>query len=190
MNLARRLREDLCRTAAATDPDAPTLCPPWSVADLLRHLAKRDAQRVSEGELDYPALVEKVRTGPAPWWPARFAPVDDLINPAEMLVHREDIRRAQPGWEPAVIEPDALAAAWRSARLMGRIGYRSVPVGVVLIAPGFGRAAVRRPRPGHGTVVLTGDPMELLLHAFGRRAVALVTIEGAPADLAAFAAAD
>ena len=41
-SLARRERISLCDTFTRTGPDAPTLCSPWTTADLAAHLVIRD----------------------------------------------------------------------------------------------------------------------------------------------------
>ena len=113
--------------------------------------------------------------------------VDALANTAELAIHHEDMVRAQDGWEPTVLAPEVTAMLWRTLRQGGRLFYRSAPVGVVVVADGHGRAAVRRPPADAGTVVLRGTPLELLLHAFGRTSVAHVRAEGSPQDLEALA---
>ncbi|UJH71014.1 maleylpyruvate isomerase N-terminal domain-containing protein [Ornithinimicrobium sp. INDO-MA30-4] len=42
MILAQQQRQALCDTALAVGPDAPTLCSPWTVKDLLAHLVIRE----------------------------------------------------------------------------------------------------------------------------------------------------
>lgn len=206
MNTARVHRQALCDTAAALPPSAPTLCDPWTAQDLLVHLIVRErrpdtllgpavpalaghSRRVTDavGRADYGALVERVRTGPPRWQPTSWSRVDDLANTAEFLVHHEDLRRGTPGWAPQDLDPRSTVAAWGTVQTMGRLLYRAAPVGVVVVAPGHGRKLVRRPPAGARSVVLTGDPLELLLHAFGRTGVAGVEVDGRAEDVAALA---
>lgn len=201
------LRELVASTALNLGPGAATLCTPWTVQDLLAHLVIRESrpdvlpglgarggplarhtgsvQRDVARDSSLEELAERVRSGPAPWWPTRLRVLDDAVNTAELAIHHEDMVRAQDGWEPTPLPADVQAALWRTLRTGGRLFYRSAPVGVVVVAEGHGRASLRRPPSDAGTVVVRGTPLELLLHAFGRTAVARVAVEGDPADVEA-----
>lgn len=181
-------RSGLCDDALAAGGDAPTMCEGWTVRDLLVHLVGRDGHRGAGALRDGPleALVDRVRSGPARFSPTRLGPVDDLVNRAEFFVHREDVRRAQPGWEPRTLPAAESQALWRTVRLMARLAYRKAGTGVVLVTPDGPRAVVRS---APTAVSLTGDPGELLLHAFGRRSVARVDVAGTPEAVASFLAA-
>lgn len=202
------LRRLIASTATALGPDAPTLCDPWSVRDLLAHLVVRESrpdalpgvaapvkalQRHTQSVQDRVAtrdfgdLVGQVVDGPAPWWPTRLPVLDRMVNTAELAIHHEDMVRAQPGWEPTDLPQEVQAQLWRTLPTAGRMAYRGAPTGVVAVAPGYGRAALRRPPGGAGTVVLRGTPLELVLHAFGREDHARVVVEGSDADVAALA---
>lgn len=202
------LRSLIAATATGLGPDAATLCDPWTVRELLAHLVVRESrpdvlpgiglpvpalQRHSEkvqgsvADRDFPTLVEDVRSGPARWWPTRIPLLDRLANTAELAIHHEDMVRAQPGWEPTVLPQEVQAGLWSTLRGAGRVLYASAPVGIVAVAPGHGRIALRRPPEDAGTVVLRGTPLELVLHAFGRERVAQVAVEGQDADVAALA---
>ena len=92
---------------------------------------------------DYPALVEKVRSGP-PWWsPMHLARVDALVNTAELVIHHEDALRGDGAVGPRREVPE------RTAR--GRPGG-AAHVGLADVPPRAGRGAARRPRRGadHG----------------------------------------
>jgi uncharacterized protein (TIGR03085 family) len=112
-------------------------------------------------------LVELVRTGPPAWSPFRLPGLSELVNGAEYFIHHEDVRRGQDGWEPR--PPDAARdeALWRTAGMSGRLNYRRSPVGVTLRRPDGTTAPLHR---GPSTVVISGEPGELLLHVFGREA--------------------
>lgn len=204
MNLAQQHRQALCDAAQAAGPDAPTLCQGWMVRDLLAHVVTRDSRpdatvgmvlsvatphteavHESLATLPFHALLDRARSGPPRWSPARWPRIDDAINVAEFVVHREDIVRAGLAWPGESTEPERQtdAAAWSSVRRIGRLLYRRSPTGVVVRVPGVGRAVMRRPPRGRGTVVLTGQPVELLLHAFGRTEHARVEVSGAPSDV-------
>lgn len=202
------LRRLVAATATDLGPDAPTLCDPWSVRDLLAHLVLRESrpdallgiaapvkalQRHTRSVQDQVAsrgfddLVRQVVEGPPAWWPTRLPALDRAVNTAELAIHHEDMVRAQPGWEPTDLPEEVQAQLWRTLPVAGRMHYRTAPTGVVAIAPGHGRVALRRPPSGAGTVVLRGAPMELVLHAFGREDHARVTVEGSDEDVAALA---
>lgn len=168
-------------------PDAPTLCEGWQTRDLAAHLVVRErrpdaaagivvpplapyTRRVQDqyAAKPWPDLVERVRSGPAWFWPTRIGPVDEMTNGAEFLVHHEDVRRGQPVWEPREADPVRDAAAWRSAKMASKLNLRKSPVGVVLRTTD-GREETVKAGPDPVTVI--GAPVELLLFVFGRDAV-------------------
>jgi hypothetical protein len=61
--------------------------------------------------------------------------------------------------------------------MLARVVGRRAPVGLVLDAPGYGRATARRSEP---EVTVTGPPGELVLFATGRQRVAQVELSGPP----------
>lgn len=208
MSSTSTLRELIAATATDLGPDAPTLCDPWTVRDLLAHLVLRESrpdalpgvglpvaalQRHTQAvqdkvaERDLSALVGRVRQGSPAWWPTRLPVLDRMANLTELTIHHEDMVRAQPGWEPTTLPEAVQAHLWDTLSTTGRLLYRSAPVGVVAIAPGHGRVALRRPPATAGTVVLRGTPLELVLHAFGRSEHAQVVVEGTDEDVAALA---
>jgi uncharacterized protein (TIGR03085 family) len=206
---ARRERSALCDTFERVGPDAPTLCSPWRTRDLAAHLVVREgrpdaalgmlvpplaarARRVQDGYAagSWPELVDRVRTGPPTWSPTRLEAVDSMVNLVEMFLHHEDVLRAVPGWEPRPVPADLEQGLWSALTRTGRLLFRRSPVGVVLVTPSHGRRLVRTPPKGAGSVVLTGTPGELLLHASGRQRVARVTLGGPDDAVAAFGRAD
>ncbi|MFB9376335.1 maleylpyruvate isomerase family mycothiol-dependent enzyme [Kineococcus gynurae] len=179
-------RAALCETARSTGPDAPTLCEGWTVRDLLVHLARRAGRlREKPAGLPFDDLVDLVRSGPPAWSPARFGPVAELVDLAEFTVHHEDVRRGAGAAEPRELPRGQQQALWRTVSRLGRLSYRKSPTGVVLVVPQGPRVVVKR---GADAVSITGEPLELLLHAFGRRERARVEIDGSPATLARFTA--
>lgn len=205
--LAKLERQALCSTLTRVGPTAPTLCEGWTANDLAAHLIVRErrpdaaagvlvpaladrTQRVQDSYADqaWPALVDMVRQGPKGWSPVRVPAVDDAINLIEFYVHHEDVLRAAPGWKPSdrrEVTPDISAALWARLRQAGQLMFRRSPVGVVLVTPEHGRKAVHGPTK-LGTVVVKGDPGELVLVGVGRRSVAQVEIEGDAEAVAAF----
>jgi uncharacterized protein (TIGR03085 family) len=192
---ARNERLALADLLAELGPEAPTLCEGWRTRDLAAHLVVRERrpdaavglvaspfarhlERVQQGfaSRPYEELVSLVRTGPPRWSVLGLPGLDERANLAEFFVHHEDVRRAQPGWERRSLDPGlegALAKILRSP--FGRMLFRRSPVGVVLVPDGAPATPVRAGEP---SVRLVGKPSELVLWAFGRQAVADVTIEG------------
>ncbi|MFR9751798.1 TIGR03085 family metal-binding protein [Nocardia sp. 004] len=188
MTMAQRERRGLVEAMRVAGPDAPTLCGAWTVRDLAAHLVVRERRPDAApgillspfaGYLDrvqakaaskpFPSLLEQVRTGP-PWW-SPLRPIDAIANRAEMFVHHEDVRRAEPGWQPRELAEADEDALWSLVRRMGSMAYRKAPVAVELATPD-GRHVMARSVSG-SAVTLTGMPSELLLHAFGRDEVRL-----------------
>ncbi len=192
-------RSALCDTFLELGPDAPTLCSPWRTRDLAAHLVVREHRpdlasglwfaplegRLERGQAaiaagDYLALVDTVRSGPPRWSPTRLGRVDALVNTAELVVHHEDALRGDGAVGPRREVPErtsraVLAVLRRSASLM----FRRAEVGVRLVAPGAEPITTK----GTPVVTVTGEPVELLLVAFGRMQVADVAFDGAPADV-------
>ena len=95
------------------------------------------------------------------------------------------MRRAQPDWEPRELDAATLAAVGRPLPMLGRVGLSKVPARVSLRTPD-GKISVTA---GKGQeVVVTGDPGELLMFAFGRNAVH-ADFSGDPDAIAAVKAA-
>ena len=126
-DLARAERQTLCDLLDEHGPDAPTLCEGWSTRDLAAHLVVREGrpdaalgilggplaawtERVQSGAATepYDKLLRLLRTGPPIWSQFRLPLVDGQANTVEFFVHAEDIRRAQPDWQPRVSLPFSL----------------------------------------------------------------------------------
>ena len=190
-------RAQLADLLAELGPDAPTLCAGWTTAHLAAHLAVRDrrpdalpgyglemlpgGQRLGrwshrlEDRLrestPYTDVVDRVRRGPPPWAPMSWPAPARLFNTSEFAIHHEDVRRAQPDWQPRDLSGAEQDQLWRASALYARrpSGRR----GLVLRrsdVPGEER------RIGAGGRTITGEPLELLLWAAGRRDVARVTV--------------
>ncbi|MEO7060711.1 MAG: TIGR03085 family metal-binding protein [Lapillicoccus sp.] len=203
--LAQQERHALCDTLLKVGPDAPTLCSPWRARDLAAHLVIRDSRPdlalgmfvpALKGRLDaamtsyasgaWPQLVDRVRSGPPRWSPTRLAPLDEAVNLAEFFIHHEDVLRGAPGFTRRVLDAPLEAGIWKGLKSQSTLMLRKATVGVVLVAPGFGRFTAKGPR-GAGTAVVTGSPGELSLFVAGRQRVADVALEGPEAAVAAIA---
>lgn len=203
---SERLR--LCDELDRLGPDRPTMCEGWQTRDLAAHLViregrpdlavgvvvpflagrlEREQRQMADG--DFAALVGRVRGGAPAWNPMRLPKVDEMANLVEYFVHLEDVRRAQPGWEPRDLPAAMQAALWSALKRSARLMFRKSATGIVLIAEGQGRYAAKLP-DDHGTVVLRGTPAELVLYAYGRKTVAQVELEGDADDIAALQGAD
>jgi uncharacterized protein (TIGR03085 family) len=204
---ARDERLALCALLDETGPDSPTLCAGWRTADLAAHLVLRErrpdaaagilggplrghgerVRRALVAGTSYPDLVQTIRSGPPLLSIYGIPGADQMLNFSEFFVHHEDVRRAQPEWEPRDLD-DALAdAVWRQ---LGGVRYmlRRVPVGIEFArddrtgTASPARMTVRKRTP---MVTVAGAPAELLMWAFGRTGAARVRIEGADDDVAA-----
>jgi len=184
VSVARRERAALVDTMRDVGPDAPTLCEGWKTRDLAAHLVIREYRpdaapgilipffashtakvQQAVAEQDWVRLLDKVASGPPPYSP--FKLLDPVANVAEMFIHHEDVRRAQPDWTPRVLEQDLVAALRRTLPLMARLTLAKVPARVALRTP-EGKTVLTA---GHGpAVTVTGLPEELLLFAVGREA--------------------
>ncbi|MFC4585573.1 TIGR03085 family metal-binding protein [Sphaerisporangium corydalis] len=201
MTHARAEREALSDLLDRLGPDAPTLCEGWTTADLAAHLVIREHRPDAAGGIaikplagytasvqnklksakPFPALVDDVRQGPPRWSPYGLVPgLDAAVNTLEFLVHHEDVRRAQPGWEPRELPADLTEIIWKRVSSGARLTLRRSPVGVVLRHTDGRKAGGKKAEPH---VVVTGDPMELLLFTFGRQEHARVSYEGDPVSV-------
>jgi uncharacterized protein (TIGR03085 family) len=184
MSVAQRERAALVETMRGVGPDAPTLCEGWKTRDLAAHLVIREyrpdampgilipffashTEKVQNqvAETDWDALVDKVASGPPVYSPLKL--LDPVANVAEMFIHHEDVRRAQPGWEPRALEPALGNSLRRTLPLMARMTLAKMPARVAL-RTSEGKTVLTA---GQGAAVtVTGAPEELLLFAVGRTA--------------------
>lgn len=195
---ARAERGQLAELLRQLGPDAPTLCGDWTTADLAAHLVVRDRRPDSGPGLLVPALAgwtEAVRRGALgsrgyqelvdkvarpPWWsPVSNPLLHEPVNLMEYFIHHEDVRRAQPDWQPRDLPADLEAALWRRLGVL-RLMLRKVPATVTLVAPGHGELSTGK--GGDPAVRITGNPGELVLFCSGRQRVAQVDVTG-PAEI-------
>ncbi|WP_199253769.1 TIGR03085 family metal-binding protein [Mycolicibacterium mengxianglii] len=186
MTVAKRERAALVETFRTAGPDAATLCAGWSARDLAAHLVLRERRldaapgimfpplsgytakvqdKIAE-TTPWPELVDKIAAGPPIYSP--FKLLDPLINVTELFVHNEDVRRAELGWEPRQLDSATVAALLRSLPMLSKIALSKVPARLILRTPDGRTLATVGTGP---EVVITGEPQELLLYAFGRDAV-------------------
>lgn len=196
-------RSELAASLRSAGPEQPTLCGDWSTNQLAAHLVLRERsvtelagrapvarlQAFAQRHIDsyvaatpYEQLVAAVEQGPPAYSPFALPPLREAVNLLEYLIHGEDVRRAAPQWQPRALPIDRQQAIWSKLRLAARLTMRSMPGPVAVEWPSHGRFSVGR---GPARVVVTGDPVELALVAFGRQRVAQVEYTGEPADIEA-----
>jgi uncharacterized protein (TIGR03085 family) len=204
-SLARRERLELCDLALAVGETAPTLCAGWVAKDLVAHLVVREKRPLASLGIavpalsgltergmtkmkrrDFVALVEAVRRpGLTPY---ALPPVDHLVNTMEYFVHHEDLRRAQPGWEPRDLDPADQSQLWSQLKIAGRGLVRKAGVPVQVRRSDTGETAVLR--SGADPVVVTGLPAEIALLLFGRDRVRGLAFDGPEDRVARLRGAD
>jgi uncharacterized protein (TIGR03085 family) len=195
--LVRRERHALCDTALALGPDVPTLCGDWTARDLVAHLYVRetgwwgpaagitfspmagvtDRAMARASRPPFPDMVQKLYHPRLT--PYRLPGVERVTNTLEYFVHHEDLRRAQPGWEPRELPAADEDELWKLLPGSAKLGTRKTGIPIVIRRsdrPGQ-EATVRK---GSDPVVVTGRPSELVLFFFGRSELHEVTFDGPP----------
>jgi uncharacterized protein (TIGR03085 family) len=188
MTAAQRERAALVETMRTVGPDAPTLCGNWTTRDLAAHLVVRErrldatagvmvpflagytekVQRQVTESTDWDELLDKVASGPPLYSP--FKILDPVANLGEMFIHHEDVRRAQPTWEPRPLDDMLVKALGRGLPIMSRLTLAKAPARVTLRTP-QGKALATVGRGPELTV--TGEVSELTLFLSGRDAARL-----------------
>jgi uncharacterized protein (TIGR03085 family) len=211
MTYARDERLALCELLDRTGPRAPTLCDGWTTLDLAAHLVLREhrpdasvgilggplasytrrSQRRLAARTPYPQLVESIRNGPPLFSVFGIPGVDERGNVVEYFIHHEDVRRAQPDWQPREIGQGLSDVLWRRLRI-AKLILRNAPVGVEFArddqaaSAGPDSARVRITAKAKTPVVtVTGTPAELTMWVGGRTSAAQVRLDGAQADVQA-----
>jgi uncharacterized protein (TIGR03085 family) len=215
MGYARDERRALCALLDQVGPREPTLCEGWTTLDLAAHLVVRErrpdaglgllggplaahtraVQRRMAQRTPYPRLVQMVRNGPPRLSLFALPGADERANAVEYFVHHEDVRRAQPDWEPRKLDPGLTEELWGRLR-MARFVLRKAPVGVELVrddqpepaGPGGPRVRITA-RARTPVVTVTGSPAELTMWALGRTTAARVRLDGSDAAVAALSGA-
>lgn len=200
---SRSERAALCDLFDSLGPEAPTLCDGWTTRDLAAHLFVRErrplaapgialeplAQLVdrsmtsAQERYDFPQLVDKLRGGAPIWSPFRH--LDDQLNTLEYFVHHEDVRRAQPDWEPRTLSQEEQDTLWGRLTAMMRLkASKASPGKLGLLLQRDDTGDVLRLRRGEPAITLVGPPGELVLYTYGRKAVARVAKHGEPDTVA------
>ena len=189
-------RRSLASTFATTDPEQPTLCEGWTVRHLLAHVVQRERQPLDAWRTSSPRrgpgreAAGRLVSAPGPprgttcCWPASrkardggtHGSAESAVSFLEYVFHDEDVRRGGTiPLAPRRLPDEEEQAIWHRLQALSRLAYRRSPVGVTLALPTGPRRLVHR---GEDGVVLTGDPVELLLHTSGRRSAAHVELTG------------
>lgn len=192
--MARTERDALCDLALQLGEGEPTLCGDWTVKDLVVHLLVRERSPAAAGIVlkplsrltdletrrfaarDFGLLVEKLRGGPPVWSPYALPKLDAAFNTLEYFVHHEDIRRAQPGWEPRELADEQQKQLWAMARTAGKALALRAPTGVAIENSVTGTRLVLKGAPEQ--VVVHGLPSEVTMFLFGRQDHARVELLG------------
>src|SRR3712207_147610 len=149
-SLPERDRAALADLLAKVGPDAPTCCEGWTTAHLAAHLVVRDSRpdaspgfglerfwpagpltrwshrledRLRAGT-PYGQLVDRVRSGPPAWSPVRLPALERAVDSSEFAIHHEDVRRAQPGWQPRALPPADQDRLWSAVKAFSRAARR------------------------------------------------------------------
>ena len=197
INHAQAERFALCDLFQVEGPDAETLCEGWTNRDLAAHLIVRETRpdaalgiivapiarhgervRRTVAARPWTDLVEAVRSGPPRWSPMRPAPIDRAANTLEFFVHHEDVRRAQPDWEPRALDAGLESELWKIISRMAKVMVRKAASGVVLMPPTRSAVVARRAKAGEANVELRGDISELVMFVEGRQAHSRVELDG------------
>jgi uncharacterized protein (TIGR03085 family) len=93
--------------------------------------------------------------------------MDRAANVLEMFVHCEDVRRAQPRWEPRDLPEQFVSSLWRRLSLGAKFMWRRCEAPLVLVSP-LGSVIAKAGSPA---ATVAGQVGELVMLTFGRHAV-------------------
>ena len=227
MSVITDLRENLADVLDAVGPGHPTLCEGWDTEDLLAHLILRETRpdaalgiflrplsgrtgrmmRERAGDMSsaegYARGVREFRR--AHPLTRRASKVDEAMNFAEYVIHREDARRGSPetrrlAEQVGPFAPDEQRRVWETLRPPLAMFAKDYPDGLELVGTdaegtaalgsrvirrpasdsrlsGLVQRVVRAPSAGRPTM-LEGEPVDLLLYLSGRREAARVAEKG------------
>jgi uncharacterized protein (TIGR03085 family) len=198
-SLARSERVQLADLLDELGPDAPTCCEGWDTAHLAAHLVVRERRpdavpglalerltpvlarwtHRTEDRLrtstPYAEVVAQLRSGPPAWSPVALPALDSAVNATEFVIHHEDVRRAQPGWQPRALPHGVQDALWKAVQLYGRAST-AARRGSLLLRRSDATHVEKRLGRGEPVTTVTGEPLELLLWVSGRGSVARVQV--------------
>jgi uncharacterized protein (TIGR03085 family) len=203
VSYSREERAALCALFDKTGAGAPTLCAGWTTGDLAAHLVLRErrpdavggvlggplagytarVQRRIKEQMAFADLVRMIRSGPPRLSFAALPGLDELFNAVEFFVHHEDVRRAQPGWEPREISSGESGMLWHRLGT-ARSALRRAPVGVELARDDMetgGQAYRITAKNATPAVTVIGSPAELTMWVMGRTGAARVRFDGTEA---------
>lgn len=192
--LAPTERASLCDLLELLGPDEPTLCEGWQTRDLAAHLVLREGRpdampgiafppvapwtkRVQDSIAggDFRRLVARLRAGPPMWSPVKL--FEEQANGVEFFIHHEDVRRAQPEWQPRMLSRPVDEELWLRAKRLAKFSLRKERDAVDLVRADTGeRHHARDAAVGGASRTVTGTSSELLMYLFGRRDHALVEV--------------
>ena len=195
--LDARERRELCDLFGDLGPDAPTCCEGWRTIDLAAHLVVRERRPLAapgimfggpfRGLLDrateralakgYDVLVEQIRNGPPPG-PFAVPGLRTVLNLNEYVVHHEDVRRAN-GMGPRAGRRDLQDRLWALLRRGAALQLRSVRRDLTVRLRRTDGLDGSDITVGKGPeVIVSGEPVEMVLFLMGRRRVAQVGLAG------------
>ncbi len=167
----------------------------WTTRDLAAHLVVRERRpdaaigiifskaagytdKVQSGVADdeWTDIVDTVRSGPPIWSPTRIGKIDELTNTVEFFVHLEDVRRAQPTWEPRDLDDDLNATLYKVLGTMAKRLVRNSPVGIVLEPTDDHEPIVAK--EAEPSVTVRGPVGELVMFVYGRQAHSRAEVVG------------
>ena len=191
--ISKSERQGLVETLKALGPDAPTLCEGWMTKHLLAHLIMRETEpvnasgillkgrqkqtqnRLEELSTHFESNLSKLKSGPPLWNPMRY--LDKWVNALEMLIHHEDVLRAQPNWQRRKFTDSETKELDFLLKIAPRFLVRGAKVVPTLVVGDL---------PTTGRIILRGDQVDLLLFLAGRQSASTVSIEGDESDVADF----
>ena len=192
-SIAKQERHAICHTLRKVGPSAPTLCQGWNSKDLLIHLIIREnrpdasvgiflpifnsyTKSVSEKyeQKSFDELISIFENGPKIPSPFAIPGVDDLVNSFEYLVHHEDLLRAQSDFQPRIFSDEDKNVLWQRFTKGAIFFMRKAKVGVVAKSD----QGVHTIKTGKNVVTISGDVIDLILFAFGRKSNTKIEFEG------------
>jgi uncharacterized protein (TIGR03085 family) len=192
-SIAQLERALLCDFLDDVGPDRATLCEGWTTHHLVAHLAIREGSVVEQvrnavpgrGDTlvedavrtrDFADLVRQVRQGPPRLSVYGLPGADRVLNTLEFLIHHEDARRGEEGWQPRQLPTWVEDVIWRQVVKTAKLASLRSSRRLTLLRSDTGdEAVVSR---GSGERLLAGPPSELALYVSGRRGAARIARSG------------